>query len=161
MLPCTTPPGWPRPALGSVPNRTPHPLMTDRTLTPGSPLLQTKQLNHSCRFRSGHRWFSAFISQGQLNKDTCIQTPTFTEKWCVPTAQLTRGIFWDKTDLWCYFYKRGDEEHLLYMKVNDSTRTLKVSIRVTPSSPNQVSTIIPQWLNFFKRIFTPLCSPQV
>lgn len=50
---------------------------------------------------------------------------------------------------------------MLYTKVNDSIKTLKVSIGVTPSPPNQVSIIIPWWLNFFKCLFSPLCSPQV
>ena len=59
-------------------------------------------------------------------------------------SKLTRGIFWKKTDLSCYFYKRGGDEHVLYMKVSDSIRTMKVSTGVTPSSPNQVSTIIPR-----------------
>lgn len=141
---------------------TPCPLKTERTLTPAPHFSRPNRTeSHSCKLQSGHRWLFACTSQGQLDKDTCVQTPMFTQKWRVPTAQLTRGILWKKTDLSCCFYKRGGDEYVLYMKVNDSIRTLKVSIGVTPSSPNQVSTIIPWWLNFFKRLFSPLCSPQV
>lgn len=119
------------------------------------------ELNHSCELRSLYHWFSAFTSQGQPDNDTCTQTCTFMQKWQVPTARLTRGVFWNKTDFWCYFYKRRGEEYLLYTKANDPLRTLKVSITFTPSSPNQGQRIIPPWLNCFKFMFSPLCSPQV